>query len=85
MVAYQDGLTLRELATAFGADRRTLASWLEQRGIPRRSRRVTPAEVEESSDLSREGWSLARIADHFGVYPQSIRCQLQKDPVFRSE
>jgi len=75
---YQAGLTLNELATAFGADRRTLAGWLQQRGVARRGRRLTPTDVSESIGLYRVGWSLAEIADHFGVYPQSIRYHLQK-------
>jgi len=78
VAGYQAGLTLAELATTFGADRRTLAGWLQQRGVSRRGRRLTPTNVEESIRLYYDGWSLAQIADHFGVYPQSIRYQLQK-------
>lgn len=83
VAGYQAGLTLAELATAFGADRRTLAGWLQQRGVARRARRLTPTDVRESIRLYGEGWSLAEIADHFGVYPQSIRYHLQKQGVER--
>ena len=78
VAAYQDGLTLNELASAFGADRRTLANRLEQRGIPRRARRLSDAQIVEAVSLYENGWSLARIANRFGVYPQSIRYRLQR-------
>jgi len=75
---YLAGLTLNELASAFGADRRTLASRLEQRGIARRGRRLTPTDITDATRLYLEGWSLARIANRLGVYPESVRYQLQK-------
>lgn len=78
VAGYQAGLALAELATAFGADRRTLAGWLQQRGVSRRGRRFTATDIDEAIRLYRDGWSLAQIADHFGVYPQSIRYHLQK-------
>jgi AraC-like DNA-binding protein len=78
VAGYQAGLTLNELATAFGADRRTLAGWLQQRGVSRRGRRFTATDVDESIRLYRDGWSLAQIGSRFGVYPQSIRYHLQK-------
>jgi hypothetical protein len=56
---YLGGLTLNELASAFGADRRTLAGWLEQRGVPRRGRRLTPTDIDEATRLYLDGWSLA--------------------------
>ena len=78
VAGYQAGLTLAELATAFGADRRTLAGWLHQRGVSRRGRRFTATDVDELIRLYRDGWSLAQIGSHFGVYPQTIRYHLQK-------
>ena len=78
VAGYQAGLTLAELATAFGANRRTLAGRLQQRGVSRRGRRFTATDVDESIRLYRDGWSLAQIGSHFGVYAQSIRYHLQK-------
>jgi AraC-like DNA-binding protein len=57
VAAYQDGLTLKELASAFGADRRTLARHLEQRGVARRGPRLAAAQIEEAAALYRNGWS----------------------------
>jgi hypothetical protein len=66
------------LASAVGAERRTLARKLDERGIARRGRRLDTQDSEETIRLYRAGWFLAGIADRFGVYPQSIRYQLEK-------
>jgi DNA-directed RNA polymerase specialized sigma24 family protein len=81
IAGYEAGLDLNELSTAFGADRRTLASRLEQRGIPRRSRRLDDEQIQEAITRYTDGWSLARIAEHFGVHPESIRYRLQRSGV----
>jgi hypothetical protein len=78
VAGYEDGLTLKELSSAFGADRRNLANRLERRGVPRRGRRLTGDEIQEAIRLFGEGWSLARIATRFGVYPESIRYRLRQ-------
>jgi hypothetical protein len=75
--AYQDGLTLTERASAFGPDRRTLASRIET-GIPRRHRRLTDQQIADAIELYTADWSLAKIATQFGVYPTSIRYRLEK-------
>jgi DNA-directed RNA polymerase specialized sigma24 family protein len=78
VAGYEDGLSLEELSSAFGADRRALANRLEQRGISRRRRRLTDEEIQEAITLYGDGWSPARIATRFGVYPQSIRYRLRQ-------
>jgi DNA-directed RNA polymerase specialized sigma24 family protein len=78
---YEAGLNLNELATAFGADRRTLANRLEARGVQRRHRRLSGVQIHEAITLYGEGWSLARIATRLGVYPQSVRYRLQRSGV----
>jgi hypothetical protein len=64
IAGYEAGLDLNELSAAFGADRRTLANRLEQRGIPRRSRRLDDEQIQEAITRYTDGWSLARIAEH---------------------
>jgi len=64
------------LVSAFGADRRTLANRLQQRGVSRRGRRLTDEKIQEAITLYGEGWSVARIATRFGVYPESVRYRL---------
>jgi DNA-directed RNA polymerase specialized sigma24 family protein len=78
IAGYEAGLGLNELSSAFGADRRTLANRLVQRGIPRRSRRLADEQIQEAIALYTDGWSLARIAEHVDVYPESIRYRLQR-------
>jgi len=78
IAAYNSGLTLTEVASSFGADRRTLANRLEQRGIPRRGRRLSDQQIQEAIALYGRGWSLARIAQRHGVHAQSIRYRLQR-------
>jgi DNA-directed RNA polymerase specialized sigma24 family protein len=81
IAGYRSGLDLNELSTAFGADRRTLANRLEQRGVPRRSRRLTDEQIQEAVILYTDGWSLARIARHLDVYPESVRYRLRESGV----
>jgi predicted DNA-binding protein YlxM (UPF0122 family) len=76
VAAYENGLTLRELASAFSIDRRTAGNHLKRRGVATRSRTLTEEQITEAIGRYENGWSLARIADRFGVYPQSIRYRL---------
>jgi hypothetical protein len=56
---YEAGLDLKELSSAFGADRRALSNRLGQRGIPRRDRRLSDDQIQETVTLYQNGWSLA--------------------------
>ena len=42
---------------------------------------MAPEQVKEAIDLYQQGWSLARIGDHFGLYPTSISYWLHKNGV----
>src|SRR5206468_2037382 len=61
IAGYESGLTLNELATAFGADHRTLANRLEGRDVPRRGPRLSYEQLQEAIALYGRGWSLSRI------------------------
>ena len=78
VAAYNDGLTLDELASAFGAYPTTLANRLEKRGIQRRGRRLSDEQIEEATDLYKQGWSLARLGERFDVHPESVRYRLRR-------
>jgi AraC-like DNA-binding protein len=78
VAGYEAGLTLHELSSALGPDRRTLAERLEARGVQRRGRRLTDLQIEDAARLCEQGWSLARIAEHFGVHSESIRYRLKR-------
>jgi hypothetical protein len=60
IAAYQDGLTLNDLGSAFGADRRTLANRLEQRGVSRRARRLSDAQQASYFALDPAGHPTSR-------------------------
>jgi hypothetical protein len=80
--AYQDGLNLNELTSAFGADRRTLANRLEHRGITRRNRRLSDDQIAEAIELYNSGWSLAKIATQFQRLPhdhQLVAAKARRD------
>jgi lambda repressor-like predicted transcriptional regulator len=83
LAGYESGLTLKELSSAFGPDRRTLANRLEARGAPRRGPRLTDQQIEEAADLYGQGWSLARLGQHFGVHSESIRYRFKRAGVQR--
>ena len=69
---------MEELASAFGIDRRTAGNHVKRRGVPSRSRKFTDEQVQEAITLYDSGWSLARIAKHVGIHPESVRYRLRK-------
>jgi DNA-directed RNA polymerase specialized sigma24 family protein len=78
IAAYQDGLTLNELASAFGPDRRTLSTRLKKRGVERRGRRLSDEQIREAIGLYAEGWSTGGIGELFGVRPSSVWYRLKQ-------
>jgi predicted DNA-binding protein YlxM (UPF0122 family) len=84
VAAYEDWLSLKDLASAFSIDRRTVGNHLKRRGIASRGRKLTDEQIVQAVELYRRGWSLARIAECLGVYPQSVRYRLlQRDVTLR--
>jgi len=78
IVAYEDGLTREDLASAFAIDRLTAARHLERHGVSRRGRKLTDEQVAEAAELYEAGWSLSRIGEKYGVWGQSVRYRLRK-------
>ena len=81
IVAYETGLTLEELASAFAVDPGTAAKHLERQGVARRGRKLTEEQVTEAAELYRAGWSLSQVGEKYGVYPQSIGYRLKRAEV----
>jgi uncharacterized protein (DUF433 family) len=71
--AYQAGDSVYALAKAFTIDRRTVSAILERHGIRRRYNLLDADAVAEAARLYEAGWSLARLADHFGVTAQTVQ------------
>jgi hypothetical protein len=78
IAAYQGGMTLDELASAFAVEAGTAAKLLERRGVARRGRKVTDKQVAEAAELYRAGWSLSQLGERYGVYTQSMGYRLKR-------
>jgi hypothetical protein len=78
LAAYQDGLTLEELGSAFAVDRRTAGNHLRRRDVSRRGRKLTDEQVTEAVELYRTGWSLQQLGKRYGIYPQSVSYRLKR-------
>jgi|1185.fasta_scaffold301550_1 transposase len=76
IAAYEQGATIDELATRFGVHRTTVMAHLERQGAPRRCGTVTK-NLNEATRLYEQGWSLARVGDHFGVDGETVRRALR--------
>jgi hypothetical protein len=72
---------MEELASAFSVDRRTVGNHVKRRGLPGRGRKLTDDQIMEAVKLYREGWSLRRLGDRFGVHGESIRYRLKREDV----
>ena len=60
------------LAKAFTIDRRTVSAILERHGVQRRYNLLETEAVAEAARLYEAGWSLARLADRFGVTAKTV-------------
>ena len=71
LVRYGTGTKIKELAAEFGIARTTVLKHVERAGAPRR-RNVIRDHLDEARRLYDQGWSLAKVADHFGVDPGTV-------------
>jgi transposase len=67
IAAYQTGLTVYEVAKRHQIGRHTLSAILARQGVPRRRNGLNPEQISEARALYSDGWSTARIAEHFEV------------------
>jgi lambda repressor-like predicted transcriptional regulator len=82
MLAYGSGTTMAALAKDHGVKRETISHLLRRSGIPLRHTRVLDdVGIREASKLYTAGWSLARIGDHLGFDPETIRQHLKRHGV----
>lgn len=77
VVAYRQGIGIRDLAERYDIHRHTVAEHLERHGVARPPR-LTPILVAQAVELYTQGSSLARIADQLGVHPESVRYRLRQ-------
>jgi lambda repressor-like predicted transcriptional regulator len=74
--AYSTGTTTNELSARFGIHRATVTAILHRLGVNLRQRGLTDEQVAEACRLYPEGWSLARLAERYGVDDMTVRRHL---------
>jgi DNA-directed RNA polymerase specialized sigma24 family protein len=75
---YADGLPIDELVTRFQVDQSTVQKHVREHGLPRRSPRLGPKQVEEAAQLYQAGQSLAKLSTHFGVATDTVALALRR-------
>jgi uncharacterized protein (DUF433 family) len=70
---YRGGGSVYVLAKAFTIDRRTVSAILQRHGIRPRYNLLDTQAVAEAARLYEAGWSLARLADRFGVTSRTVQ------------
>ncbi len=78
---YRAGRSLKDLAQDFQVHRGTVAAHLDRHGVTNRRGGLDPGQIDEAIRLYNDGWSLARIAESFAVYPTSVYYWLRKKGV----
>jgi transposase-like protein len=76
--AYRGGATVYELAAGYGIHRQTVSRVLESHGVARRYNQFTPEQRTEARRLRREGWTIARLAAHYGLPTSTMYDQLRR-------
>jgi len=69
---YQAGETANALATAFKVHRTTIMRHLKVAAVSTRYRILSDGDVAEARRMYEQGWSLARLGEHFGVASRTI-------------
>ena len=77
LAAYERGVIIDDLATMFDIDRTTVMANLSRLGAESR-RGIVHRRIDEARALYEQGWSLARIGDHFGVHAETVRLALRR-------
>ena len=80
---YRSGNSVYALAKAFTIDRRTVSAILERHGVQRRYKVLESEAVAEAARLYAAGWSLARLADRFGVTARTVQNAFVKTEIPR--
>lgn len=70
---YLAGSSMSQLAAEFHVHRTTIAACLRKHGVPKHRQGIPPSEIEAAATYYRDGWSLARLADHYGCSGMTVR------------
>ena len=69
---YEAGESANVLAREFGAHRTTIVGHLKRRGVSTRYKIIAEKDLAEAARLYAQGWSLARVGEHFGVGAHTV-------------
>jgi DNA-binding CsgD family transcriptional regulator len=78
IAGYRSGKTMKELASEFGIDRRTVSTHLRRAGVSSRRGGLDDEQVVEATRLYEAGWSSGRLAERFGVSADSVLKALRR-------
>ncbi len=74
---YWIGCTVKELSEHYRIHRDTVSQHLSRRGVQRREG-MSREQIKTAIELYEQGWSLARIGKHLGVWPSSVYYRLKQ-------
>ena len=80
---YQEGVSTPALMEQYQLGKGTVLHLLQDHGIPMRHQHMTKAEATEAICLYQQGWSLARVGEHFNRNPSTIMGVLKRAGVER--
>lgn len=83
LLRYKAGETMVELGTFFGIHRRTVASHLQQHGVPSRHRTMDEEMISRCIELYQSGLSLVAVGEELGVDQATVRRALLSAGVSR--
>jgi hypothetical protein len=70
---YRGGAKIKDLAQRFGVHRTTVTCLLRRHGVQSRPVGLSPGQIDDATRFYREGWSLAKLGDKFGVDDMTVR------------
>jgi phage-related baseplate assembly protein len=74
--AYQAGADMKDLAAAYRVHRHSISHCLHALAIPLRRQGLQEQDLEEAARLYLEGWSLARLGQHYGCHLTHVHQKL---------
>jgi AraC-like DNA-binding protein len=78
VAAYQEGITVADLADRYRISRTTLMKHIVRAGAPRRWRKLSQSDIEQAKHMYASGLSLVQLGEHFGVNRSTVQYAFRK-------
>jgi hypothetical protein len=78
VIGYKAGSTVYQLAEQFRINRGTVSKLLEREDVPRRGRPLSPAQIEQATQLYASGLSLVSVGKTLRNLSSILRHKLMK-------